>query len=296
MKTLKKKYNKLKNTYTNSMSVFYYLYEVLLIIIGCALASFGTSCFLLPNHLSSGGFSGIATIFYYKLNVGMGTTIFILNIPFFLWSYYKAGKKFTIKTIFATILYSKLIDLFEIYKIGEIDNLLASLYGGVFVGIGLALVFKSNSSTGGTDLIAHILQHYNVGIRISNIITIVDFIIVFANLVVFKKIEIGLYSAISIFIIGKMIDIVFEGINFCKIIYIISDKHEEITSIINNKLKKGATSLYAKGSYLGENKMVIMCVSKRRDIEKIKLISKKIDINSFIIITDARDVYGLGFK
>ena len=91
------------------MSVFYYLYEVLLIIIGCTLASFGTSCFLLPNHLSSGGFSGIATIFYYIFNIGMGTTILVLNIPFFIWSYFKAGAKFTLKTIFATIFYSKLI-------------------------------------------------------------------------------------------------------------------------------------------------------------------------------------------
>lgn len=278
------------------MSVFYYLYEVLLIIIGCTLASFGTSCFLLPNHLSSGGFSGIATIFYYIFNIGMGTTILVLNIPFFIWSYFKAGAKFTLKTIFATIFYSKLIDVFEIYKIGEIDNLLASLYGGIFVGIGLALVFKTNTSTGGTDLIAHILQYYKINMRISSIITVVDIIIIISNLVVFKNIEIGLYSAISIFIIGKMIDIIFEGINFCKIIYIISDKHEEILSVINIELKKGATALYAKGSYLEDNKMVIMCVSKRRDIDKIKSISKKIDSNSFIIITDARDVYGLGFK
>lgn len=130
----------------------------------------------------------------------------------------------------------------------------------------------------------------------SNVIVFVDIAVVILNLIAFKDIEIGLYSAISIYIIGKMIDIVFEGINFSKIIYIISDKHEEILEIINKEVKKGATALYGRGSFTGKNRMVIMCVSKRRDIDKIKTISRKIDKNSFIIITEAREVYGLGFK
>ena len=112
----------------------------------------------------------------------------------------------------------------------------------------------------------------------------------------FKELEIGFYSFITIYIAGKMIDIVFEGINFCKIIYIISDKYDEITYIINTEIKKGATNLYGKGSFTKKDKMVIMCVSKRKDISKIKSIAKKIDPDSFIIITDAREVYGLGFK
>ena len=285
-----------KNTYTTCMSVFYFCYEILLIILGCVFASFGTSCFLLPNKLSSGGFSGVATIFYYFFNIQMGTTILLLNIPLFVWAYLKNGWKFTLKTIFATILYSKLIDFFEIINIDLSDNLLASIYGGIFVGIGLALVFKTNTSTGGTDLIAHIARNYSINMRMSNIIVIIDAIIVFSNLVAFRNIEIGLYSAIAIFIIGKMIDIVFEGINFCKVIYIISDKYSEIAEILNNNLKKGATEIYGKGSYCNKEKIIIMCVTKRRDIEQIKAISKKIDSNSFIIIIDAREVYGLGFK
>ena len=278
------------------MSVFVFLYEIIIIIIGCIFASFGTSCFLLPNHLSSGGFSGIATIFYYFFNIQMSTTILILNIPLFIWAFLKIGWKFSLKTIFATILYSKFIDFFEIVNIDITDNLLASIYGGFFVGLGLALVFKANTSTGGTDLIAHIAQNYPINIKMSNIIVIIDSIIVFLNLISFRNIEIGLYSAIAIFIIGKMIDIVFEGINFCKIIYIISDKYSEIIKILNISLKKGATKIYGKGSYSNKDKTIIMCVTKRRDIEQIKSISKKIDSNAFIIITDAREVYGLGFK
>lgn len=275
------------------MSIFY---KFSLIIVGCALAGFGTASFLLPNQISSGGFTGIATIIYYFFNVQMGTTILILNIPLFVLGYIKLGKKFIFKTIVATFLYSKFIDVFSEFNLFTEDRLLSSIYGGILIGIGLAIVFKADSSTGGTDLIAHIAQNYNINMRMSNIIVFIDIFVVLANLIAFKEIEIGLYSAIAIYISGKMIDIIFEGINFSKIIYIISDKHEEIIEVINKQIKRGATALYGKGSFTGKNRMVIMCVSKRRDLDRIKTISKKIDENAFIIITDAREVYGLGFK
>ena len=275
------------------MGIFY---RIFLIIIGCALAGFGTANFLLPNQISSGGFAGIATIIYYFFNIKMGTTIIILNLPIFIIGYIKFGKTFILKTIFASFLYSKFIDLFSMLDFGTEDRFLGSIYGGILIGIGLALVFKADSSTGGTDLIAYIAQDYNINVKMSKIIVFIDIFVVIANLIAFKEIEIGLYSAITIYISGKMIDVVFEGINFSKIIYIISDHHEEIMEIINKEIKKGATALYSRGSFTGKNRMVIMCVSKRRDIDKIKNISRKIDKNSFIIIADAREVYGLGFK
>ena len=278
------------------MKVFLYLYNIILIIIGCILAALGTGTFLLPNQLSSGGFSGIATIIYYFFEINMATTILILNIPLFIIGFIKLGSKFILKTIFATFLYSIMIDIFESQKTVIQDKFLASVYGGILIGIGLALVLKANPSTGGTDLIAHIAQNYKINLKMSTIIAIIDAIVVIANLIAFKNLEIGLYSVIAIYIIGKMIDIVFEGINFCKIIYIISEKYDELVEIINSEIKRGATGLYGKGSYTQKNKMVIMCVSKRNDIEKIKSIEKKIDPKSFIIVTDAREVHGLGFK
>lgn len=278
------------------MNTFRFFYDLILIIIGCILAALGTACFLLPDQLSSGGFSGIATIFYYLFNIQMGTTILLLNIPLFIWGYFKLGWKFILKTIFATFIYSKFIDIFETVNFVVGDRLLASIYGGVIIGSGLALVFKANTSTGGTDLIAYIAQNYNIHLKMSNIITSIDILVIISNLIVFKDLEIGLYSVIAIFLIGKMIDIVFEGINFCKIVYIISDKYEDIGKVINLEANRGATYLYGKGSFSQKNKMIIMCVTKRREVEKLKKISKKVDSNSFIIITDAREVYGLGFK
>lgn len=278
-----------------SMKVFSVFKEYLLIALGCVIAAFGLSCFLLPNKLSSGGFAGIATILYYLFNFKIGNTILILNLPLFIIAYFRVGKKFVAKALYSTALYSIFIDLFE-NTIYIKDRLLGSIYGGLFIGIGLALVFKAEGSTGGTDLIAYIVQDYKINIKMSSIVTILDFVVIATNLIIFRELEIGFYSFIAIFIVGKMIDIVFEGINFCKVIYIISDRHEEITKVINTQMQRGATGLYGKGSYTNKDKIIIMCVSTRKDISKIKTISKEIDPNSFIIITDAREVYGLGFK
>ena len=269
---------------------------IIYIVFGCLVSSFGISVFLLPNQLSNGGFSGLATIWYYFFDIPMSISILILNIPFFILGYFRLGKKFMFKTIISTIIYSIFIDLFS--KIPPItdDRFLASIYGGIVVGIGLALIFKVESSTGGTDLIAYIIQSYKEGFRISNILVALDIFVVTLNLICFKQIEIGLYSAITIYIIGKMLDIVFEGINFSKMIYIISDKNEEIASRITKDLGRGLTGFYGKGMYTGKDKNIILCVTGRRNIIYIKNLAKKMDPYAFIIITDAREVYGLGFK
>ena len=231
------------------MKVFLFFYDLVLIVVGCLMAALGTGSFLLPNQLSSGGFAGIATIIYYFWEINMATTILILNIPLFIIGFIKLGFKFILKTIFATFLYSVLIDFFEAQGFFINDKFLASVYGGILIGIGLALVLKANTSTGGTDLIAHIAQNYKINLKMSTIITVIDAIVIAANLIAFKNLEIGLYSVIAIYIIGKMIDIVFEGINFCKVIYIVSDKYDELAEIINLQIKRGATGLYGKGSY-----------------------------------------------
>ncbi len=270
--------------------------SILIIIIGCLIAGFGTSCFLLPNKLSSGGFSGISTILYYFYNINMSTSILIMNIPLIAIGYYKLGKGFVFRTILGIFLYSLFIDLFTQVKPFTEDRFLASIYGGILIGIGLALVFRTSTSTGGSDLIAYIVQSYNRNIRIGKFLVTLDAIIIILNLIFFKEIEIGLYSFISIFLISKMTDIIFEGINFSKMIYIISDKYEEIEKKIIKESDKGLTSIYAKGGYKKNDKMIVMCVTKRNYIMKIKSLAHEIDRDAFIIITDVREVYGLGFK
>lgn len=278
------------------MSVFVFLKNILLIIIGCFVASFGTASFLVPSKLSSGGFSGIATILYYLFNFKIGSVIILLNIPLFIYSYFRIGKIFTCKSIFATVLYSKLIDIFDNRIIYIEDKFLACIYGGILIGFGLALVLKGGASTGGTDLVAHIAIKRQIKAKISTIIIIIDIFVVLMNIIAFKAIEIGLYSFISIWIIGKMIDVLFEGVNYSKVIYIITKKSNELKETLNIDLDKGVTCIYAETGFDRQEIKILMCVCKRYDVEKVKQASKKVDQNSFIIITDAREVYGLGFK
>lgn len=279
-----------------SANIRNYLINVTYITIGCIIMGIGTSLFLLPNKLSTGGVSGIATIGYYLLNVPLGTTILVLNIPLFIIALFKVGKELFINSIIGTILLSQAINLFERIEPLTQDRPLACIYGGILVGVGMAIVLKGNGSTGGTDLLTYIIRRYRPHFKSSSLIVIIDVIIVILNVFFFKEIEIGLYSAIAIYIMGKMIDIVFEGINFTKMIFIVSNKYKEIANKIGEKYGRGSTAIYAKGMYTREKKMILLCVVSRNEVAKIKEISLNIDPKSFIIIANARETWGKGFK
>ena len=270
--------------------------EIIETIIGAIIMAIATSLFLLPNQLSSGGFAGIATIVYYFLKIPMGATILAFNIPLFLFAGYKLGKSFLIKSIIGTITFSIAIDILDKLTPLTQDRFLACIYGGIIIGLGTAIILKADSSTGGSDLISMLVRKYNPDIRTSNVIIIVDTVIVGLNVLFFREIEIGLYSAIAIYLMGKMIDIIFEGIYFTKLIIIISNKSQEISEKIGEKVGKGTTGLFGKGMYTNEHKTILMCAASRGDVARVKQTAKKIDPKSFIIIANAREVVGLGFK
>lgn len=270
--------------------------EILETLLGAFIMAIAVSLFLLPNELSSGGFSGIATILYYLFNFPVGTTIIILNAPLFIFATLKIGKRFLLKSLLGTISLSVFIDILE--KITPItnDKILACVYGGILTGLGTALILRAHSSTGGSDLAGNIIKEYKPMVRTGNLIMIIDAAIVILNVIFLKKVEIALYSAITIYLMGKVIDIIFEGIYFTKLVFIISDKSEEISKIIVNNIKRGVTGVYGKGIYTEENKLVLMCAIGRRELAELKSYIKEIDPNAFLIITNSREVLGTGFK
>ena len=272
------------------------LIEITGTVIGALIMAIGISLFLLPNQLSSGGISGIATILYYLLKIPMGTSILIINIPLFIISIYKIGKTFFLKSLIGTIALSIFIDFLDKLNPLTEDRFLACIYGGIIIGFGTALILKVNSSTGGTDLVGKVVKEYRPTTRIGNIITILDVVIIIINAIFYKEIEVGLYSAITIYLMGKFIDIIFEGIYFTKLILIISEKNEEIAKKIGEKIQRGVTGLLGKGMYTNKEKLVLMCAAGRGDVNRIKIVAKKIDPKCFIIITNSREVVGLGFK
>ena len=270
--------------------------EIVLTIVGALIMALGVSLFLLPNQLSSGGVAGVATITYYLLKIPMGTMILLINIPLFMIAFFKVGKSFFVKSLIGTIALSYFIDFFDKFEPLTNDRFLACIYGGILLGLGTAIILKASSSTGGSDIVSIKVKEYKPNVKVGNLITIIDIMIVALNVVFFREIEIGLYSAIAIYLMGKMIDILFEGINFTKLLLIISDKTEEIAEEVGKKVQRGATGIYGKGMYTNEDKLILMCAASRGDVNRIKIIAKKIDQHAFIIITNSREVVGLGFK
>ena len=273
-----------------------YIIEILGITIGAILMSIGISQFLLPNKLSTGGFSGLSTIAFYLFKWPMGRTILLLNIPCFIVAFIRIGKEFVIKSIIGTIFLSFFIDFFGRFSAWTNDRVLACIYGGVLIGIGTAIILRSNGSTGGSDLVSVIIKSFKTKLSTSNIIVIFDVVVITLNVIAFKELEIGLYSALAIFIMGKMIDIVFEGIGFSKMIFIISDKYEEISKKIGENIKRGTTGIYSKGMYTNKEKTMVMCIVSRGEVINVRNIANEIDKSSFIVITNVREVFGKGFK
>lgn len=264
--------------------------------IGTIIMAIGIEMFLLPNQLSTGGFSGIATIGYYMTGIPVGTIMLFLNIPLFFISYFKVGRKFFVKAVLGTILLSIFLNFFHDVRTVTQDKFLAFMYGSVIVGIGTALVLKANGSTGGTDLLANIVKAYKPYLKTGTLIVICDTIIVAANTIYFKQIEVALYSTLAIYVMGKILDVFFEGIDFAKMLLIISPKWEEISDRINKEINRGTTSLYGMGMYRKQEKNILLCVMSRIEVREARKIVEEIDPNAFIIITNAREVYGEGFK
>ena len=266
------------------------------IAIGALLMAVGISLFLVPNELSTGGFSGISLITYYLFKFPLGTTMLILNIPLLIIAFFKIGKELFFRSIYGTVLLATFVDWLDRLKPLTQDRFLACIYGGILVGIGTAVILKLNGSTGGSDLLSYVIKEFRPQYRSSSLILIIDFIIITVNVFVFKTIEVGLYSTIAIYLMGKMIDIIFEGANFAKVILIISPKYKEIAKQIGDEVRRGSTGIVSRGMYTSEEKMTLLCVGSRTESYVIENIAKKIDRSSFIIIINAREVLGKGFK
>lgn len=273
-----------------------YFISTLGISVGCLFMAVATSFFLLPNKLSSGGFSGIATILHYLFDIPVGTGILILNIPVLVIAFFRVGKDFFIKSIIGTAMLSFSINILEQFEPFTLDKLLASIYGGVIMGIGTGIILKVNGSTGGSDLISVVIRSYKKHFQTSNLIVIIDTIIVTLSVIVFRNIEVGLYSAIAIYLMGKMIDVIFEGVAFTKIMFIISPKYKEIAARISKNVNRGSTAIYSKGMFKHDDKMMLFCVGSRSEIRKMKELATQIDKKAFIVICNAREAWGKGFK
>ena len=247
-----------------------------------------------PANLVTGGVPGAGIIVKELTGIPLWLTNLAFNIPLFIAALAVKGWKFIRRTLVATLGLSFFLYILPDIRINMDDLFLSALFGGVITGVGTGLVFMARSTTGGTDLLAAILQHYMRHFSVAQIMQVLDGLIVLAGAWVFG-LKYALYAIIAVFAVGKLADGILEGMKFSKIAYIISEKPDEIAAAIMEELERGVTGLDGTGMYSGDAKNVLFCVVSRKEIVLVKDIVSKIDRNSFVIVTDAREVYGEGF-
>lgn len=269
---------------------------VVKIILGCALFSLGFDLFLEPNGLTAGGVSGLSTIIVHVLGVGtVGIIAALINLPLFLTGGRKIGVRFLIGSILGAAFLSVFIDLFSIITPPITEPLLGALYGGALCGAGAGLVFTSNASTGGSDIIVRLLKRKYRNVPIGHITMTLDFIVASLSGVVFHDISKTLYSLISIFVCGKILDAVVYRFDYSKVALIISQRHDDIGQAIGTKLNRGVTYLYGQGYYSAQDTKVILTAVKRGQLSELKELVVSIDPDAFIIVQEAHQVLGDGF-
>jgi len=278
--------------------IFRVIYEYTAITFGSLLVALSLNLFLVPNKIAAGGFSGIATVVYYvshyKLPVGM--TMLALNIPAFILGIRTIGVDFGVKSVYGTIILSVLTDITTFVHCITYDKLLASVFGGALMGIGLAIVLLFGATTGGTEMLAKIIHKYISFISVGQILLGLDVAVIVLASVVFKNYELGLWAVLTLFACSKLIDAILEGVNFAKALIIISDKSDIIAEKILKELDRGVTAFHGVGMWTKTEKNVLLCVVKRHEVSRVKNLVKSIDQRAFVILTDVREVLGEGFS
>jgi len=265
--------------------------------VGSAIFALGFSMFLEPNNMSAGGISGLAMVFVEIFGIGtVGTISILINLPLFILGGLKIGKRFFAGSLMGMLLSSVMIDSFAALAIPNLDPLLAVLYGGVVCGLGLGMVFISGTSTGGSDILVRLLKLKYRNVPIGQISMSFDAVVVILTGLVFQDISKALYTGITVFLCGKVIDAVVYNFDYSKVALIISDHHEQIARQIGLKLDRGATFLHAEGSYSHAPKKVVLAAVKKQQLAELKELVVEIDPNAFIIVQEAHQVLGDGFS
>ncbi len=274
--------------------------DYLFIFMGTGIMAIAIQCIFEPIGLVTGGFSGIAIIIR-KMTAGIvegGVPLWLtnlaLNVPVFIAALIIKGRKFLGRTVIGTVLLSFWLYVIPQVDLTQGDYMLSSVFGGVITGIGIGFVLLAKATTGGTDMVSALIQKYVRHYSVVQILQVIDGMVVLAGLYVFG-LKPALYAIVAIFITSKVSDALMEGMKYSKAAFIITDCYKEIADAIMTQLDRGLTGLDATGMYSGDKKTVLYCVVSKKEIVELKDIVAKIDPKAFVIVTDAREVFGEGF-
>lgn len=278
-------------------TVSYYVKSYAVITLGSILYALAYNIFYAPNLVAMGGLTGLGQVLNALIPVlPVGTTVFVMNVPLFFLGWKFIGGHLLVSSLYAMTFSSFAIDVMDmIYQFPPMDTMLAAIFGGALLGAGIGLVFAKGATTGGTDLIARLLKLKFAWLPMGTLVLIPDFIVIVLAAIAFGKVESALYGIVSLYITTKVMDTVLYGLDSSKVAYIISDSYREIADAII-AMDRGATLLHGEGVYSGNEKKVLMVAFKQKEIVPLKEKVNEIDPHSFLIVCDAHDVLGEGFR
>lgn len=270
--------------------------SIILVIIGNACYAFSFNTFLIGNNIAPGGFSGIASILNYLTGFSVGGLVFVMNVPLFIFSYKKLGREFILKSFFSVTILSIFLDTLTILPNATTDRLMASIYGGAIMGVGIGCSYIANAAAGGTELLSRVILRYNKKLTMGKMMLFADGTVVVLAILVYGNIESGLYAAITVFLTSKVADGFIGGFDYANICYIVTDYPDEISEKLMTDTRRGVTKLQGTGMYTKKSKPVLMMVIRKTEAVKVKETVISVDPNAFMIVTEALEVLGEGFK
>ncbi len=267
----------------------------ILIVSGTMLTAFAISVFYVPNKIVSGGVSGMSTILYHILNIPTGISYAAINVFLLICAYKIIGREFVLKTLLGTGLISVFIEAFS-YIPPITDNLfLASVFGAGLYGLGIAIALSQNASTGGTDIIGRILQHFSPSMHIGTALLIVDFTVIFSSLLAFGNIDLSLWGIAALFISSFSIDWFIRRLNVSKLAFVITDKGEELAKYLVSTSPRGVTIINSVGAYTMTEKEVLLCALKEKEMPQFQSKIISLDKDAFIVYSESQQIFGNGF-
>lgn len=267
------------------------------VTLGAFLIAVGVNWIFVPNQIVTGGLTGIGILVEYAFHLPISITTLLLNVPLFIAGWRMlGGQAFGYKTLYGFLILSLFIQLTTAMRTIPLTNepLLASIYGGAVLGAGIGIVFRGRGTTGGTDLLARLVQKLT-GISPGVLLLAIDGTIIASAAVMFS-VERILYALVSLYVTGKTIDFIQEGLSRSKVAYIISPSHDQIKREVLHSLDRGVTQLRAVGGYTGEDREILLCVVSQSEVTKLKEVVRAIDPDAFVIVSDAHEVLGEGFR
>lgn len=281
----------------NSKNMKKQLLSFLIITLGAAVYALGFSWCYQPNSIPSGGVTGLAQIIHYLIPaIPVGATVIVFNIPLFILGWKLLGGKMLLGSLWAMFISSVILDLLAFFDWQPMDPLLACIFGGVTMGLSMGLIFQQGSTTGGTDLIARLLKLKLAWLPMGKLLMAIDLVVIVLVSVVFRQLTSMLYGLVALYISSLVVDGVLYGMDNAKVAYIISDSNQAIAQTLVHELDRGVTVLHGQGAYTGADKEVLMCAFKQREIAAIKAAVKEIDPDAFLIVCNAHEVLGEGFR